>query len=94
MVPQHPLVRADERDTELVREQDVAVREHHHIGDLALAGGIMFIAPRNMTVAHDKDSAPVRLAGVDEVMLCEAFAWHCDWSLGGGSDGKQSECQK
>ncbi len=73
VVPHHFLLRRNLGHAKLVRVQNVAVRQHHHVADLALARGVV-IAPYNLSPAHNKDLPLVRLARVDKVMLRQALA--------------------
>ena len=73
VVPDDFLVRGYHADAELMREQNVAVRQHDGVADFAFPRGVV-VRPHNLTVAHDEDAAVVRFAGVHEVVLGKSLA--------------------
>ena len=73
VVPDDLLVRGDDADSELMREQNVTVRQHDGTAYLTFPRGVV-VSPHDLTVANDKDAAVVRFAGVHEVVLSKPLA--------------------
>jgi hypothetical protein len=58
VVPDDLLVRRQFGNPELVREENIPVREHHGIADLAFARRIV-VTPDDLPPPHDEDPALV-----------------------------------
>ncbi len=73
IVPDDLLLPRDLGHAILMGEEDVSVREHDGIADLATAPRVV-VAPDDLAITHDEDAAIVGLARIEKIMLGQASA--------------------